>query len=82
MPFPGKSHRVEEHHAEHLIDLDKEGFHAFIKYLVRRADIEEGSFNLSFIYYLCIKVDREFDIGNDLSISVEYVRFVGILSEN
>ena len=42
LPFPGKAHRVEEHHAEHLIDLDKEGFHAFIKYLVRRADIDSG----------------------------------------
>ena len=42
LPFPGKTHKVEEHHAEHLTDLDKEGFHAFIKYLVRRADIDEG----------------------------------------
>ena len=42
LPFPGRSHKVEEHHAEHLIDLDKEGFHAFLKYLVRRADIDQG----------------------------------------
>ena len=50
MPFPGKSHRVEEHHAEHLVDLDKEGFHAFVKYLVRRADIDEGGSRIRAVF--------------------------------
>ena len=54
MPFPGKSHRVEEHHAEHLVDLDKEGFHAFVKYLVRRSDIDEGGSRIRAVFDFCV----------------------------
>ena len=56
LPFPGKSHRVEEHHAEHLVDLDKEGFHAFVKYLVRRADIDEGGSRIRAVFDFCITI--------------------------
>ena len=42
LPFPGDTHHIKEHDADDFLDIDKEGFHAFIKYLVKRANISAG----------------------------------------
>jgi len=41
LPFqnPGK---VKDHDADEFMDLDKEGFHAFVKYLTKRVDLAAG----------------------------------------